>query len=80
MKFVNLKSAKGLTPGKEVYTINENGEHGTAKLLSRIEDEKGLQLVFEIPQYFDAEKPAIAPLKVTNITHVCLMKDRKSDS
>jgi len=77
MKFVNIASAKGLIPGKEVYTLNKDGHYGVGKLHSRTEDAKGLHMKFEVPQYTSTEKPpSITPFIVADITHVCIMKDR----
>lgn len=76
MKFVNVNSAKGLKIGDPVYTRNSDGEHGIGKLVQRTESEHGSELKFEVPQFFDQDKPAIMPIIVKNITHVCILKDR----
>jgi hypothetical protein len=76
MKFVAIKSAKGLVPGTEVYTLDADGHYGVGRLVSKIEDAKGLHLEFEVPQYSEVPRTP-KPITVNNITHVCLQRDRK---
>lgn len=76
MRFVNVNSAKNLKINDQVFTLDSEGRYGTGKLISRIENGNGLLLKFEVPQYFNEAAPAINPVVVENITHVCVMKDR----
>lgn len=75
MKFVNIAQAKGLVAGREVYTLDKDGNYGIGKLVSRTEDAKGLHMKFEVPQYSDEPLPVV-PLMTEHITHVCVMKSR----
>ena len=76
MRFVSAAVAKGLKVGSVVYTINSEGEYGIGKLISRTETESGVEIKFEVPQYFNPSAPSINPVVVNNITHVCLVKNR----
>lgn len=78
MAFIEIKKANGLSVGKEVFTLNDKGEHGIGILRSKTEDEKGVKYVFEVPQYFNPDAPAIKPVLVENITHIEKYKN-KSD-
>lgn len=77
MKFVSVEKAKGLKLGEPVFTLNDAGVYESGKLISRNETAKGLELTFEVPQYFDESAPMIKPNLVKNITHVAVVKDRK---
>lgn len=77
MRFVNVSAAKGLKVGEQVFTLNEDGEYGVGRLDKKIETASGLELTFEIPQYFNPDAPAINPVFAKNITHVCVQKNRK---
>lgn len=79
MAFVSIQKANGLTVGKEVFTINDKGEHGIGKLVKKEEDQSGTHFVFEVPQYFNPNQPAIKPVLVTNITHVEKYKNRTEE-
>lgn len=79
MAFVSIQKANGLTVGKEVFTINDKGEHGIGTLRSKSEDSKGTHYVFEVPQYFNENTPAIKPVMVENITHVEKYKNRNME-
>jgi hypothetical protein len=79
MKFVSVASAKGLKVGEPVYTLNEAGEYGAGKLKARLEFEDGLEFIFEVPQYFNKERPAINPVVAKDITHVSLMRNKKNE-
>lgn len=76
MAFISISKANGLTIGKEVFTVNDKGEHGIGRLHSKVEDSKGTKYIFEVPQYFDENTPAIKPIYAENITHVEKYKNR----
>lgn len=76
MKFVPIASAK-IKVTDEVYTLDKDGKYNTGKLVSKNETAEGTTHEFEVPQYFNPAAPSINPVKVTNITHVCKMSDRK---
>ena len=79
MPFISISKARGLTIGKQVFTLNNLGEYGIGKLVSKTEDSKGLHLKFEVPQYFDEKMPAVKPVYVENITHVEVIKNRSEE-
>lgn len=74
MKFVNLKSAKNLSPGKVVFIETSTGEKREAKLISKTEDETGQKFVFEIPAYFNKQAPSINPVLISDVVSVCILK------
>lgn len=74
MKFVNLKSAKNLSPGKVVFIETSTGEKREAKLISKTEDETGQKFVFETPQYFNKQAPSINPVLITDVVSVCILQ------
>lgn len=79
MKFIPVATAaKRLKVGEQVFTLNEDGEYGVGKLTERSENSSGLVVKFEVPQYTSADAPpSLKPTIVTNITHVCNLKNRK---
>lgn len=82
MAFITINKANGLSVGKEVFTLNDKGEHGIGILRSKTEDAKGVKYVFEVPQYFNENTPAIKPVLIDNITHIEKYKnnvDTKTD-
>lgn len=76
MRFVNINQAKGLKVGQQVFTLDDAGKYGVATLRQRTETEHGAELVFEVPQYFSQDKPAVKGTFVKNITHVAVQKDK----
>lgn len=78
MAFIPINKANGLSVGKEVFTLNDKGEHGIGILRSKTEDASGVKHVFEVPQYFNPGQPAIKPVLAENITHIEKYKN-KSD-
>lgn len=78
MKFVALASVKGIVIGQPVYTLDSEGVYATGKLVSRTENGAGTSWLFEVPQYFNEDKPAINAVTTTTITYVCVMKDKKT--
>lgn len=74
MKFINVSSAKNLIPGKTVFIELANGERKEAKLISKTEDETGQKFVFEIPAYFNKDKPSINPVLTSDVVKVCVLK------
>lgn len=79
MAFISISKANGLVVGREVFTINEHGEHSIGRLHSKTEDAKGSHYKFEVPQYFNPNGPAIKPVYVENITHVEKYKNRSQE-
>lgn len=78
MKFVSITQVKGLKIDEPVYTLDNTGAYGVAKLVSRTENGTGTSWLFEVPQYFNEAAPSINPVTTTAITHVCIMKNKKT--
>lgn len=76
MKFVNLKSAKNLSPGKVVFIQTSTGEKREAKLVERTENTEGVKFVFEVPAYFNKQAPSINPVLITDVVSVCVIQDK----
>lgn len=75
MRFIPIANARRVKVGQEVFTINADGKHGVGKLKSRVEDEKGVNVEFEVPQY--AGEGDGKPKIVKDITHISVPVDRK---
>lgn len=80
MKFVSVTQAKGIEIHKPVYTLNDKGEYGLGRLISRSETAKGTELSFEVATFTEeGQPPAIKATVVSNITHVSVIKKQNGE-
>lgn len=70
MKFIELSTARNLNIDEPVLVKLTTGDIKLAKLVKQERTAEGTTHTFEVAQFFDADKPAIAPLLYTTITHV----------